>query len=74
MVKVEYLGSGLMQYVTRATRARIVDAILDAMLDVGDLDDEHLSREQKRLLDQSMRQLKSECELRRPGDWRRLVR
>lgn len=58
-----------MDYISRAAQARVVDVILDAMLDVGDLTDERFPEEQERLLQLSIRQLRNECDIRCPGDW-----
>lgn len=60
-------------YITRAARARIIDSMLDAMLEVGDISESQVAETQAWLLGLSNTELRRECDDRCPDEWRRLA-
>ncbi len=50
-----------MTYLDRAARARMIDAVLDAKLDLGAITEAHLPEEQERLVGLSNEQLQREA-------------
>jgi hypothetical protein len=60
-------------YITRATRARIIDSMLDAMLEVGDIGESQLGETQAWLAGLSNTELRQECDDRCPEEWARLA-
>ena len=60
-------------YTTRATRARVIDSMLDAMLEVGDISESQLGETQAWLASLSNTELRHECDDRCPEEWARLA-
>lgn len=60
-------------YITRAVRARIIDSMLDAMLEVGDIGESQLGETQAWLAALSNSELREECDDRCPEEWARLA-
>lgn len=60
-------------YITRAIRARIIDSMLDAMLEVGDISEGQIAETEAWLAGLSNPELKRECDDRCPEEWSRLV-
>lgn len=61
-------------YITRAVRARIIDSMLDAMLEVGDISEGQVAETQAWLLGLSNTELRRECDDRCPDEWSRIVK
>ena len=60
-------------YITRVARARVIDSMLDAMLEVGDISEHQVGETQAWLLSLSNTELRRECDDRCPEEWRRLT-
>lgn len=60
-------------YVTKAIRCKIIDSILDAMLEVGDITDSQVADTQAWLLSLNNTELRRECDDRCPDKWSRLA-
>lgn len=60
-------------YITRAIRARIIDSMLDAMLEVGDITDSQIAATEAWLAGLSNSELRRECDDRCPDEWSRLA-
>ncbi len=60
-------------YITRATRARIIDSMLDAMLEVCDISESQIGETQAWLAGLSNTELRRECDDRCPDEWSRLA-
>jgi hypothetical protein len=59
-------------YITRATRTRIIESMLDAMLEVGDITESQIGTTGTWLASLSNSQLRQECDDRCPEEWNRL--
>ena len=60
-------------YITRADRARIIDSMIDAMLEVGDITETQIAETEAWLAGLSNPELRRECDDRCPAEWSRLV-
>jgi hypothetical protein len=60
-------------YITKAMRARIIDSMIDAMLEVGDITDSQISETEAWLAGLNNTELRRECDDRCPEEWSRLV-
>jgi hypothetical protein len=60
-------------YITKATRARIIDSMIDAMLEVGDISEAQIAETEAWLAGLSNSELKCECDDRCPEEWSRLA-
>lgn len=60
-------------YITRAARVRIIDSMLDAMLEVGDITDKQIAETEAWLAGLSNSELRRECDDRCPEKWSRLA-
>lgn len=60
-------------YITRAARTRIIDSMIDAMLEVGDIGDHQIAETEAWLAGLSNPQLRQECDDRCPDEWNRLA-
>lgn len=59
-------------YITRAARVRIIDSMLDAMLEVGEITDSQIGDTEAWLAGLSNTELRRECDDRCPEEWNRL--
>jgi hypothetical protein len=60
-------------YITRADRARVIDSMLDAMLEVGDITDSQIGETEAWLAGMNNTELRQECNDRCPDEWNRLI-
>jgi hypothetical protein len=60
-------------HITRAARARIIDSMLDAMLEVGDINEGQIGETEAWLAGLSNPDLRRECDDRCPEEWNRLA-
>jgi hypothetical protein len=60
-------------YITKAARARIIDSMLDAMLEVGDISEAQIAETEAWLAGLSNPELRRECDDRCPDEWNRLA-
>lgn len=60
-------------YITRAARARVIDSMVDAMLEVGDISEDQVGQAEAWLAGLSNTELRRECDDRCPEEWNRLV-
>lgn len=60
-------------YITRATRTRIIESMLDAMLEVGDITESQVGTTETWLASLSNSELRQECNDRCPEEWSRLA-
>jgi len=59
-------------YITRAARVRIIDSMLDAMLEVGEITDSQIADTEAWLAGLSNSELRREGDDRCPEEWNRL--
>lgn len=59
-------------YITRAARSRIIESMLDAMLEVGDISESQVGDTEAWLAGLSNSELRRECDDRCPEEWSRL--
>jgi len=60
-------------YITRAARSRVIDSMIDAMLEVGDITETQIAETEAWLSGLSNVELRRECDDRCPDEWSRLV-
>jgi hypothetical protein len=60
-------------YITRADRARVIDSMLDAMLEVGDITEQQIAETEAWLAGLNNNELRQECDDRCPEEWSRLI-
>ncbi len=60
-------------YITKATRSRIIDSMLDAMLEVGGITEDQVGETQAWLAGLSNTELRRECDDLCPEEWSRLA-
>ncbi len=60
-------------YITRADRARVIDSMLDAMLEVGDITEQQIAETEAWLAGLNNSELRQECDDRCPQEWNRLI-
>lgn len=60
-------------FITRAARARVIDSMIDAMLEVGDIAETQIAETEAWLTSLSNPELRRECDDRCPEEWHRLV-
>jgi hypothetical protein len=60
-------------YITRAARALVIDSMIDAMLEVGDITETQIAETEAWLAGLSNPELRRECDDRCPDEWHRLV-
>lgn len=60
-------------YITRSARSLIIDSIIDAMLEVGDIGHDQIAETEAWLASLSNPELRRECDDRCPDEWDRLL-